>query len=364
VVEGASVARFVYLVGGPTIYIYSVDAASGELRANGSLMAGINEPTVIATDPAGKFAYTGNLASQTVTAFTIDPATGGLTAISDYGNSYGPYNSVGVDPSGSFVYATTGYGGCSMAGYTGSIWGYAIDRTSGKLNPITGSPFAVGCDDFFSITFHPNGKFVYVTDNNGVSVFAVDVASGALAAAGSTVGISGNVVIDPGYIAIDPAGRFAIAPTFENGSPSKVSSFTIDATTGALSEVSGSPLPAGSIQTLPAISPSGKYVYAANQTDQPLNNFVGKIFGFTIDSPTGALTPLPDGPLLAGSWPRSLVADPSGKFLYLLDSSPNSAGKITTYAIDAGTGDLTALSSVQIPLGQGSASQLAIASSP
>jgi 6-phosphogluconolactonase (cycloisomerase 2 family) len=354
VVEGTWVARFAYSVGGPTISIFSVDAASGQLQANGSLVRGNNEwPFTIAIDPAGKFAHTANTGHDSVTAFNIDPAGGRLTAISDYGTGYGP-NSVGVDPSGSFVYATNGAGGCS--GPVGSISGYWIDRSSGKLTPIAGSPFAAGCDDFGFIVVHPGGKFVYISDYNGVSVFAIDVASGALAAAGSVVGI--------GNIAFDPTGKIAIARTFANGAPATMSSFTVDATTGALSQVSGSPLPAGSVQTFPAICPSGKYAYVANQANQGGNNFVSNIFGFSIDSTTGALTALPTGPLMAGSWPQSLVTDPSGKFLYYLSSPPGSASTITTYAIDDATGDLTAVNSVQIPLGPQNAGTLAMALSP
>jgi 6-phosphogluconolactonase (cycloisomerase 2 family) len=230
------------------------------------------------------------------------------------------------------------------------ISGYAIDRTSGKLTPIAGSPFAVGCDEAISITLHPSGKFVYVNGSNGESVFAIDAASGALVAvAGSAVPTTGPTSF---AIAADLPSKIAIAVS---EAQANVSSFMIDGTTGALSEVSRSPLPVTSVNSV-AVSPSGQFAYVANQD---LNN-VSNVFGFSIDSTTGGLTPLTAGPFMAATWPLSLVADPSGKFLYLLGSPPAAPSTITTYAIDTGTGALTAVNSVQIP----STPTLAIALSP
>lgn len=136
VVEGAWVARFAYAVSSPTTYIYTVDAASGQLRATGSVPA---DAMSIAIDPAGKFAYTAG-----TDAYAIDPANGGFTFIATYSTNYGPYNFVGVDPSGSFVYVTVGTD-CPIGG---AILGYAIDRVSGKLTPIAGSPFVVRARPF------------------------------------------------------------------------------------------------------------------------------------------------------------------------------------------------------------------------
>ena len=360
VVAGPSVARFAYSVGGTTIFFYTVEAASGQLQLNGSLPLG-NVQLTIAIDPAGKFAYATSGINR-VTAFTIDPAGGELTAISDYGTGALPYFT-GVDPSGSFIYTANAQ--------NDDISGYGIDRISGKLTPIAGSPFRdpgvpspPNDIDLNSIAFHPSGKFVYVTNEifENISVYAIDAASGALTAVAGSPVSTGNQ--EPSAIAIDPAGKIAIVIGTGTVSPT-VSTFTIDATTGALTAAAASSLPQGSLVSV-VITPSGKYAYVADQEVQGDNISVSNIFGFSIDSTTGALTPLAAGPFMAGPpLPQSLVADPSGKFLYLLNSPPGSASSITTYAIDAGTGDLTAVSSLQCPVPPGGdPSQLAIALSP
>src|SRR5262249_6185548 len=133
-------------------------------------------------------------------------------------------------------------------------------------------------------------------------------------------------------IAIDPAGMVAIVSNDFSGN---VSSFTIDATTGALTAAVGSPFAAGSGPISVAISPSGKYAYVASS---------GSVSGFSIDRATGGLSPLPAAPFTATGAPNSLVAEPSGKFVYGLSTGSN---LITTYAVDGSTGNLTELSSTR-----------------
>jgi Big-like domain-containing protein/lactonase family protein with 7-bladed beta-propeller len=78
---GAAVPRFAYSANPSdnTISIYTVDAASGQLRDNGYAMAGTG-PSAIATDPAGKFGYVVNNSDNNVSSFKIDPAAGGAHA--------------------------------------------------------------------------------------------------------------------------------------------------------------------------------------------------------------------------------------------------------------------------------------------
>jgi 6-phosphogluconolactonase (cycloisomerase 2 family) len=338
VVEGNAppVPRFAYVANmdDDTVSIYTVDAASGQLRANGYLGGypySLQRPSNIAVDPAGKFAFVGNngIYSGNLTAITIDPGTGRITPVSNEATVPGyptdqPSN-IAVDPSGSFVYVTSYQ--------AGTVSGFAINRTTGQLTATTRNP--IGLQGPRAVAVHPNGKFAYLATEVGVYVAAIDVASGALAMGSPLPTPRGAIAI-----AIDPAGKTAIVSNADG----TVSTFTIDSTTGALlAAVDGSPSGALVLGTV-AISPSGPFAYVGSSNPND-------IVGYLLNSTTGSLTPVPGGPFNAGFSPTSLVAEPSGKFLYALNSGNET---IVTYAIDPANGKLTQLKSVRTH-GQGAA---------
>jgi 6-phosphogluconolactonase (cycloisomerase 2 family) len=76
----------------------------------------------------------------------------------------------------------------------------------------------------------------------------------------------------------------------------------IDASTGALAPVSGSPFATETLSSAVAVDPSGKFVYVANG-DPPANN----VSAFAIDPNTGALTAVPGSPFTAGANPQSIA---------------------------------------------------------
>ncbi|MGB5081358.1 MAG: beta-propeller fold lactonase family protein, partial [Burkholderiales bacterium] len=75
-----SLPRFSYVANfsDNTVSIYTVDAATGQLRARGYVIAGTN-PSSVTVDPSGKFAYVANFTSNNISAFSINAATGALT---------------------------------------------------------------------------------------------------------------------------------------------------------------------------------------------------------------------------------------------------------------------------------------------
>jgi len=64
----------------------------------------------------------------------------------------------------------------------------------------------------------------------------------------------------------------------------------------------------------------------------------GTISGYTINATTGALSTVAGSPFAAGSAPNSLVVDNLGKFLYVANGGSNT---VSIYAIDAMSGALT-----------------------
>jgi 6-phosphogluconolactonase (cycloisomerase 2 family) len=68
-----------------------------------------------------------------------------------------------------------------------------------------------------------------------------------------------------------------------NASSSNISAYSINAKSGALKQISGSPFGAGSGATAVAINPSGKFAYVANSGTTTIS-------AFTVDATSGALT--------------------------------------------------------------------------
>jgi 6-phosphogluconolactonase (cycloisomerase 2 family) len=347
VVEGAAASfpRFVYSTSlSGIISIYTVDAASGQLRAKGYVEGAYGALT---TDPAGKFIYVLDYTGGVQAGFTIDPA-GGLTLIPNSAIP-GQYNGgalmLAIDPSGTFAY---------LPDLSNGILGFAIDRTSGILTPFTGSTSG-GAGE---MAFHPSGRFGYVT-GGAISAYEIDVASGALTpVAGSPFATSGGT---PGNIAIDPAGKFAVVTVqctyvgCPTTSPTRVSTFMIDGTTGALTPASQTTLSMGALSSgALAITPNGQYAYVADYSGN-------KIWGLLLNGITGDVSPLPAAPFMTGSPPGPPVVDPSGRFLYVVNGT--SFENITTYAIDYATGNLSKLKTVRTR-GQGGSIALTAGAAP
>ena len=113
--------------------------------------------------------------------------------------------------------------------------------------------------------------------------------------------------------------------------------FTMNSLTGALSEISGSPFSVGSNPCCIAVDPTGRFVYV-------LNSSSNDITGFSVSASTGILTPLPGSPFVTGNNPVSLAIDPTGRFLYVSAYTAASVGlkssSVYEYTIDSGTGVL------------------------
>lgn len=138
---------------------------------------------------------------------------------------YGP-DSLAIDRAGKFVYVTN---------YSGDVSGYAINANTGFLTQVPGSPFRAG-NYASGVAIDPDGKFAYVPSAFQVFAYAIDARSGELALREKA---SAPGTVDA--VAIDSAGKFAYVPAADDG----VSAYTIDASSGMLTPVSGSPFSAG-----------------------------------------------------------------------------------------------------------------------
>jgi 6-phosphogluconolactonase (cycloisomerase 2 family) len=191
-------------------------------------------------------------------------------------------------------------------------------------------------------------QFVYAAGegSSNISAFQLNATTGALTA---VPGSPFNGRSNPHALAVDPAGKFLFVA---NQSANNISVFAINQTSGALAEVPNSPFASGSGSSpnVLTVDANGKFLFVANGT-AIANSASGEIDVYQINSATGALTPSPKtlfsgtaqltAPLCLG-----IYAHPNGKWLYVTGGS-FAASLIQQYQIDPVTGDLTFITSVQ-----------------
>jgi len=330
--------RFAYVGTHDGIYCFAVEATSGALVPLATPQCDSGELVAVVADPAGPFVYatdrSGGLPGN-VRAYQVDSASGKLVrlgAIASEPSTQVNPVAIVVDPSGRFVY---------VANYdSSSISGYAINRTTGMLTSLPRSPFAAGqFPDALAIT--PSGQFLYTANagSNDASAFAIDATTGALTAVpGSPFAVGPWASV----LTIDPASRFVfVARPSGWMSMNSVSAFQIDRSTGALSPVPGSPFMAGFDPTGAAVDAGGAFLYVTIGPCIPeiSSATCNSILGYAIDPVTGALSPLPGFPLALPTEPDNITLQ--GDLAYI---SNGTDGTISMFSIDEATGALTQIS--------------------
>jgi len=113
-----------------------------------------------------------------------------------------------------------------------------------------------------------------------------------------------------------------------NSNDSNLSTYSINASTGALTQVGGV-VATGAVSSV-IVEPSGRVAY--------VTNINGGVSAFSIDASTGALNSI--GSLAAGALPFSVAADLSGRFVYVVNDGDDT---LSTFTINASTGALTSV---------------------
>jgi 6-phosphogluconolactonase (cycloisomerase 2 family) len=164
--------------------------------------------------------------------------------------------------------------------------------------------------------------YSYVTNaaDNTLSSYSVDATTGALAVIGAptVAGAAPHAIVGfENYDAATPqsydGAAFQRYVFVGNEGSNDVSAFAEDITSGALTAVPGSPFPAGTDPQ--ALALYGSSLYVANAGSDSFS-------AYAIDGSTGALTALPGSPVAVGKSPTSIVVDPSsfipsGPVIYL-----------------------------------------------
>src|SRR5277367_2895443 len=214
----------------------------------------------------------------------------------------------------------------------GAVAQLSIQVSTGFITVQATSPITAGVTPT-GLALTPSRKFLYVVNSRANTVSTFNVASdGSLSLTAATT----NTDSSPNSAVIDPSGQYLLVT---NSFSDDVSVFAIDASSGALSEVAGSPFYANTTPTQIAITHSGEFVYVTNPS-------IGMVTGFSFSG--GVLTQLPTSPILSGAGAGALTVDAGDQFLYVANPSASNAppnqstnGNISGFAINSSSGELT-----------------------
>lgn len=290
----------------------------------GSLFPGVS-------GPLPKFLFT--VGDSDIAAFSVDPSTGAVTQLPDSpfrsGSLVCPDEAV-PNPSGTFLFVPDA---C-----VDGIWVYSISQTTVALTLVTGSPFPTGTDDFDVVqgAVDPTGSFLYVPEDDDCQVLGYTIgATGALTRMAASPFLT-SVCNDQGVV-MHPSGKFL----YVGGQSGGVIAFSINQTTGALTEISGSPFAGGIATKVLAIPTTGNFLYV---TDPDRDT----VWAYQINTTTGALTPVTGSPFstgVAGNNPQGVAVSPDGRFVFVANNSgPLDFGNVVAFSVDTSTGALTPVS--------------------
>lgn len=286
-----------------SIATFLVNTSSGTLTAGPTTMTGPGSlPGDVEIDPTGRFAYVDDFQANTIQAFSLNASTGALTAVGTPLAAGGGANFIAIDPASKFVFVSNpGHG----------IAAFSIDSNTGALTAV-GQPIALSDAGFLMVD--PSGNFLHVTNptTGTIQTFHIDRTSGRLSAVGSVaarVGLGGLIGRDT--LAITKSSNPGqLLPKFAyslNVGSDSVSSYTINSSTGALTPVNS--IVFNGTPTTMALDLLATRAVVGSNTAPVLDNF-------TINATSGALTQTSTSQSSGGI--GSVIIDPSGKFTYTL----------------------------------------------
>ena len=345
-------------------YVYVSNAEDGDIgtyimQTDGSLSAGarVKAAAVVmpmAVSPDKRFLYAAARSKPfSVHAYTIDPSSGALAplAVSPLAESF-PY--ISLDKTGRFLF------GASYGAHLVSVNAVGFDGRV-AAEPLQVIPIGRNAH---SIRVDATNSFVYVPSlgNDQIFQFTFDERTGRLGSNTPAVALM-KPMTGPRHFAISKDNRFVYALSELMAT---VTTFSLDAKTGLLSEISsasglppGSKLqpgaPRGAVGVAGApprntdndvwaadihLTPDGKFLYMTERT----SNSIG---AFGVDGATGKLSFIGSTP--TEKQPRGIAVDPTGRFIV---ATGEKSATISVHAIDQASGALKPVG--RYPTGKGS----------
>jgi 6-phosphogluconolactonase (cycloisomerase 2 family) len=283
---------FVSNQGTNTVSAFSVNSSTGMLTSvPGTPFITGARPTGIAVDPMGRFVFVANQASNSISVFLIaangslSPAAGSPVAVSS------PFG-LAINSAGTVLFANNFPD--SQTSDLNTVSSFQIG-VNGVVTPVSGSPFntasSTGFASSIGLAADLSGKFLFVGDHMAQSIVSFNIAaSGALTpvmplpapAAGCSVSCHNN----PLRLAVHPNDQFVYSTNVQAGT---VSAFKM--LNGSLSLIAD--VPTGQHPFGVALDPTGTFLFVANKVDNTVS-------AFSVNATTGMVSPLSGSPFSGG----------------------------------------------------------------
>jgi hypothetical protein len=310
---------------------YGISSGTGALVGFGTPLV-TNSPSpggAMVTSPGGGFVILSSESNANTTdggfsVYAVDSGTGTLTPASTLVTALFRPSSMVMSPQGFLFVLGTGAPGfpSGASGYKSVLATYQFNAAAGTLTAV-GTPLTVSA---VNLAVRPDGKFLYVLTGDfssstpapaSLTAYAINGTTGALTAGPVlTWTTSSSNTTSPGSagMAIDGLGRFLYLASEQGDTlqaAATVLPYAIDQASGALTAV-GTGTPVVSNASVMRADPSGKYLYVLNTLNSSVAN--DTVLAMAIDQSSGAVSSL-GSPLPTGSPPRTIVFSPTGGYV-------------------------------------------------
>ncbi|HEY4354583.1 MAG TPA: beta-propeller fold lactonase family protein [Acidobacteriaceae bacterium] len=298
--KGSSSGISVFAVGGDGTLTYQVSYQSqgfvpmwAQFDGTGSYIYVLDKYSPYASAAACLASPTSATCFGAITAFSIDSTTGRLTLVTNSQTQVGGVNTfafnVGVAPN---MMKTAG--GCLFTANTATntITPYGLG-SNGQLTTQTTQSIVTGASAISSI--NGSGSYIFLTDpvQNRIFPFNVGAANCNLNIFTGGSLLQNDGATQPANSLIDNSGKYLYVLNQGTTNPTSqsccsISGYTLNTTTGTLTEITGSPYTVGSAPVCAVEDQTNQYIYVSSHND-------GVLTGKVIDSTTGRLTNLTRG---------------------------------------------------------------------
>ena len=288
-------------------------------------LTGIGGKVVV--HPSGHFVYATSSSSSSstdISAFAVQ-SNGSLAPVPGSPFSQSPGGALAMDPRGQYLFVS------AFPGSVGAVAVYSINETDGALTPVAGSPFPIptypGCTQFCNsgaddLQVDSTGNYIYgaLGGEDAIAGFKIDRTTGTLTSlpgspyAEGTFN-TGNTPQDPVGLSIDAGGKSIYVANDEGNS---LSIFSLNQTSGVpLFQTSLQPctdpnVPGIAVPYTVAVDPSGSFVYTEGfQTSGCNFGANAAMAGFSINQGSGLLFSVPGNPFVNSNLHTTTISEES-----------------------------------------------------